>query len=151
MASYSWILGSGDWKDPSKWTPSGGPPKPTDSATITATGPSYTVTVGTPDVANSLTLSSSSATLNDTASLTIDGALALSAGALNVNSAGVLTVNGLLSLSGGSLNVNSGATAASLTQTGGTIGGTGKLTVSGAATFSGGAFGIQTGNRNDAA
>ena len=145
MASYSWILGSGDWNNPGKWTPTGGPPKSTDSAAIAATGASYTITVDTPDAANSLTLSSSSATLNDTASLTIGGALALSAGALNVNSAGVLTANGLLSLSGGSLNVNSGATAASLTQTGGTIGGTGKLTISGAATFSGSAFGTQTG------
>src|SRR3984957_10960862 len=139
MASFSWILGSG------KWTPTGGPPKSTDSATIAATGASYTVTIDTPDAANSLTLSSSSATLNDTASLTIGGVLALSAGALNVNSPGLLTVNGPLNLSGGSLNVNSSATVSSLTQTAGTIGGAGKLTVSGAATFSGGAFGTQTG------
>src|SRR3984957_11412961 len=145
MASFSWILGSGDWNNPGKWTPTGGPPKSTDSATIAATGASYTVTIDTPDAANSLTLSSSSATLNDTASLTIGGVLALSAGALNVNSPGLLTVNGPLNLSGGSLNVNSSATVSSLTQSAGTIGGAGKLTVSGAATFSGGAFGTQTG------
>ena len=47
-----------------------------------------------------------------------------------------ITSLGALDVTGGALNVNSG-TAASLAQTGGTLGGAGKLTVSGAATFSG--------------
>ena len=57
-----------------------------DSATIAARGPT-TVTVNSADAANSLTLSSANATLNDdgaSASLTIGGTLAISAGTLNV-------------------------------------------------------------------
>lgn len=39
MASYSWKLASsGDWNVASNWSPSGGPPKSTDTATISATG-----------------------------------------------------------------------------------------------------------------
>ena len=145
MASYSWIGGSGDWNVPGNWTPSG-PPKATDSATIAATGSDYTVTVDTTDAAGSLALSSADATLEDTASLTIGGTLTISAGSLNVISSGVLTANGPLNLSGGKLVISSSSgTAASLAQTGGTLGGTGKLTVSGAATFSGSQYSEQSG------
>jgi hypothetical protein len=34
MASYTWKGVSGDWNLASDWTPAGGPPKSTDSATI---------------------------------------------------------------------------------------------------------------------
>ena len=44
MASYTWKGVSGDWNLASDRTPSGGPPKSTDSATIGGTG-TYTVAV----------------------------------------------------------------------------------------------------------
>jgi hypothetical protein len=77
MTSYTWNLASnGDWSAASNWSPSGGPPKSTDSATIAVTGSAYTVTVSSADVASSLTLSSANAAVNDAgagASLTIGG------------------------------------------------------------------------------
>ncbi len=66
MASYSWKLASsGDWNVASNCSPSGGPPKSMDTATISATGSAYAVTVDSADVASSLTLSSANATLDD--------------------------------------------------------------------------------------
>jgi hypothetical protein len=56
MASYSWTGVSSHWNVAANWSPSGGPPTSTDTATIGGTG-TYTVTVETADVANSLTLS----------------------------------------------------------------------------------------------
>ncbi len=132
MTAYSWNLGSGDWNVAINWSPSGGPPTSSDSATISATGSNnYAVAVDSADVASSLTLSSANATLNDdgaSASLTIGGTPAISAGTLNVATtsvaSGVLTVNGPLNLSGGALTVNSGGRlnlGGTLSQTGGTL------------------------------
>ena len=45
MATYSWILDSGDWNSGGNWSPSGGPPTSADSATISATGSNYSVAV----------------------------------------------------------------------------------------------------------
>jgi hypothetical protein len=87
MTAYSWILGSGDWNLAANWSPSGGPPTSSDSATISATGSNYTVTVHSADAPSSLTLSSANATVNDgeaSASLTIGGMLAISAGTFNL-------------------------------------------------------------------
>ncbi len=144
--AYSWTGVSGNWKTASDWTPAGGPPTSSDSATISATG-TYTVTVDSADAASSLTFSSADATPNDagsSASLTIGGTLAMSAGALNVATesvaSGVLTVNGALDLFGGALNVNAGGqvnlggtlnyTGGTLTLNGGTIAGAGVVQVS---------------------
>jgi hypothetical protein len=52
MASYTWKGVSGDWNLAGDWTPAGGPPKSTDSATINGTA-TDTITVDTADVANS--------------------------------------------------------------------------------------------------
>ena len=126
MTSYAWKNGSGNWTA-SKWSPGGGPPTSTDSATISVSGSAYTVTVDSADSASSLTLSSANATLNDdgaSASLTIGGTLTMSNGVLNVanGTGGVLSV-GALYLSGGALNVNYNGTfnlgGGTLSQTGG--------------------------------
>jgi hypothetical protein len=128
MASYTWKGVSGDWNLASDWTPAGGPPKSTDSATINGSA-TDTITVDTADVANSLTLSDANATLNDdgsSASLTIGGTLTMSNGTLNISpddDGGVLTV-GALNLSGGALTVYSGGQLnlnGTLSQTGGTL------------------------------
>jgi hypothetical protein len=125
MTSYTWKGVSGDWNLASDWTPAGGPPKSTDSATINGTA-TDTITVDTADVANSLTLSDANATLNDdgsSASLTIGGTLTMSNGALNLGDGGSLTV-GALKLSGGALTVYSGGQLnlnGTLSQTGGTL------------------------------
>jgi hypothetical protein len=106
MTSYTWKGVSGDWNDPNNWTPAGGPPTASDSATINGSAAS-TVTVDTADAANSLTLSDPNATLNidgASASLTVDS-LTLSAGTLNVSSS---RDGGLLALSGGTLTQTGG-------------------------------------------
>ena len=130
MPSYSWNGVTGDWNVAANWTPSGGPPTSSDSATISATSSAYTVTVDSADVANSLTLSSATATLNDDgagASLTIGGTLAISAGTFNLATtsvaSGALTV-GALNLSGGALTINAGGRlnlGGAISQTGGTL------------------------------
>jgi hypothetical protein len=61
VTAYSWTGVGGDWNDASDWTPAGGPPTPSDSAMIGGTG-TYTVTVDSADVADSLTLSDANAT-----------------------------------------------------------------------------------------
>lgn len=128
MTSYTWTGVSGDWDVAGDWTPSGGPPTTSDSATINGTA-SFSVAVDTADVANSLTLSDANATLNDdgaSASLTIGETLTMSNGTLNISpdgDGGVLTVNELY-LSGGALNIYSGGqldAGFNLHQTGGTL------------------------------
>ena len=52
MTAYTWILGSGNWKTAADWSPAGGPPTSADSATISATGSNYTVTVNSADAAD---------------------------------------------------------------------------------------------------
>ena len=37
MASYTWTGVTGNWKTASDWTPAGGPPTASDSATINGT------------------------------------------------------------------------------------------------------------------
>jgi fibronectin-binding autotransporter adhesin len=120
MTSFTWKGVNGDWKTASDWTPSGGPPKSTDSATINGSA-TTTVTVDTADVAQSLTLSDANATLNDDsgASLTIGGTLAMSNGTLN--DTGTLTF-GALTLSGGALTIDGQLNlSGALDQTGGTL------------------------------
>ncbi len=44
MTSYTWQGISGDWNNASNWTPSGGPPTSSDSATIAGSA-TTTITV----------------------------------------------------------------------------------------------------------
>src|SRR5271166_2033195 len=80
MTAYTWIGGTGNWNVAANWSPTGGPPKATDTATISATGAAYTVTIDSADVAQSLTENSSSATVDDAGSLTLSATFTLSAG-----------------------------------------------------------------------
>ena len=47
MTSYTWQGISGDWNNGSNWTPSGGPPTSSDTATINGTA-TDTITVDMP-------------------------------------------------------------------------------------------------------
>ena len=131
MTAYSWLAGSGNWNVAAKWTPGGGPPQSTDTATISAGGSLYTITVDSADAAASLTLSSASATLDVNGALTIGGALNFSNGALTLESGGVLNLGGTLSQTGGALTLAGGtivggtinATGGTLAFTGGTLNG----------------------------
>ncbi len=100
MTAYTWIGGTGDWNLAANWSPSGGPPKATDTTTISATGAAYTVTIDTADVAASLTESSASATVDDTSSLTLIGTFTLSAGTFILGPGGTLS-GGTTKLKGG--------------------------------------------------
>jgi hypothetical protein len=133
MASYMWNGVSGDWNLASDWTPAGGPPTASDSATINGSA-TDTITVDTADVASSLTLTDANATLDDggaSASLTVGGLLTMSDGTLNISlgsrqdgyDGGSLTV-GALNLSGGAMTVNDDGQLnlnGTLSQTGGTL------------------------------
>ena len=65
----------------SSWTPTGGPPTASDTATINATG-TYTVTINSADVAQTVILDSAGATIDDIAggSLTVGGTLGIDTG-----------------------------------------------------------------------
>jgi len=120
MTAYTWIGGTGNWKVASNWSPSSpaGPPQATDTATISATGAPYTVTIGSADVAASLTESSASATVVDIGggSLTLTGTFTLSAGTFNLGSDGTLS-GGTTKLTGGTF-VCDGGTLSGLTYDG---------------------------------
>jgi len=111
MTAYTWIGGTGNWKVASNWSPSSpaGPPQATDTATISATGAPYTVTIGSADVAASLTESSASATVVDIGggSLTLTGTFTLSAGTFNLGSDGTLS-GGTTKLTGGTFVCDGG-------------------------------------------
>jgi hypothetical protein len=109
MTAYTWIGGTGDWDVGSNWSPSSpaGPPAATDTATISATGTAYTVTIDTADVAASLTESSTSATVDDTGSLTLTGTFTLSAGTFILGQGGTLS-GGTTQLTGGTFVCDGG-------------------------------------------
>ena len=109
MTAYAWIGGTGNWKVASNWSPGSpaGPPKATDSATISATGPAYTVTISSADVAQSLTESSASATVDDSGSLTLSGTFTLSAGTFILGPGGTLS-SGTTKLVGGTFACDGG-------------------------------------------
>jgi hypothetical protein len=81
MTDFTWIGGSGDWNSASSWAPTGGPPTASDTATINATG-TYTVTISSADVAQTVILDSATATIADASggSLTVGGTLGIDAG-----------------------------------------------------------------------
>ena len=109
MTAYTWIGGTGDWNVASNWSPSSpaGPPTATDSATISATGPAYTVTIDSADVAQSLTENSSSATVDDAGSLTLGATFTLSAGTFILGQGGTLS-GGTTKLTGGTFACDGG-------------------------------------------
>ena len=107
MTAYTWTGVTGDWNVAANWTPSGGPPTATDTATISATGPAYTVAIDTADVAQSLIENSASATVDDTGSLTLTGIFTLSAGTFNLGSGGTLS-GGTTQLTGGTFACDGG-------------------------------------------
>ena len=109
MTAYTWIGGTGDWDLASNWRPSSpaGPPKATDTATVSAPGPAYTVTIDTTDVAKSLTENSASATVDDTGSLTLSGTFTLSAGTFILDSGGTLS-GGATKIAGGTFACEGG-------------------------------------------
>jgi hypothetical protein len=118
MTAYTWIGGTGDWRVASNWSPSGsaGPPTATDTATISATGTAYTVTIDTADVAKSLTENSSSATVDDAGSLTLGRTFTLSAGTFILGQGGTLS-GGTAKLRGGAF-VCEGGTLSGVTYDG---------------------------------
>jgi hypothetical protein len=123
MTSYTWNGVNGHWRIASDWSPAGGPPTASDSATIGGSG-TYTVTVSLSDFASSLTLSDPNATLNDVgkhASLTIGGPLNLSGGALTIGSRGKLNLGGTLSQTGGTLTLEGKISGGTIDSTAGTL------------------------------
>src|SRR5580658_8300362 len=105
MTAYTWIGGMGDWDVGSNWSPSSpaGPPTATDTATISAAGPVYTVVIDSADVAQSLTESSASAIVEDIGSLTLSRTFTLSAGTFFLGQGGTLS-GGTTKLKGGTLD-----------------------------------------------
>ncbi len=81
MATFDWVGGSHDWDSGSSWTPTGGPPTATDTATINATG-TYAVAITSADVAQTVSLDSAGATIDDLpgGSLTLGGTLGIDIG-----------------------------------------------------------------------
>jgi hypothetical protein len=106
VTAYTWIGGTGNWKTASNWSPAG-PPTATDTAAISETGAAYTVTINSADVAQSLTESSSSATVDDVGSLTLSSTFTLSAGTFILGSGGALS-GGATKLTGGTFTCDGG-------------------------------------------
>jgi hypothetical protein len=107
MTAYTWIGGTGYWDVAANWSPSGGPPKATDTATISATGAAYTVTINSARAAQSLTESSASATVDDTGSLTLSGTFTLSAGTFILDKGATLR-RGTTTIAGGTFVCDGG-------------------------------------------
>jgi fibronectin-binding autotransporter adhesin len=117
--NYSWTQGaSGNWNVAANWSPAA-VPSGGDNATFGTLASAYTVQVTDTRSINNLTISGSSAALNQTgfgASLTVGGVFAVNAGTYTLSN-GTLTLNG-------SMTTGSGASA---TWTGGTLAGSGTL------------------------
>jgi hypothetical protein len=93
VTAYTWVGATGNWDVASNWSPSSpaGPPTAADAATISATGPAYTVTIDTADAAKSLSERSASATVEDIGSLTLSKTFTLSAGTFILGPGGTLS------------------------------------------------------------
>ena len=113
MTSYTWNGVSGDWNNANDWTPAGGPPTSSDSATINGTA-TTTITIDTADAANSLILDDPNATIDDitpwqfpsgSSTLQLSSTFILSAGTFILGSGG-LDANG--AISGGTIIVAGG-------------------------------------------
>ncbi|MBK7685932.1 MAG: hypothetical protein IPJ25_07890 [Rhodocyclaceae bacterium] len=137
VTGTNWILwdGGGDgtsWGSAGNWS-TDTVPTSTDNVLIDVVGtPTITLPSGTFSInriSSTETFTVSGGTLAVAGVCKFSGLLTLSSGALTLNGAAV--INGGLSLSGGTLIANSATTATTLTQTGGTLGGTGTLTLTG--------------------
>jgi len=106
MTSYTWGSAvSGTWSTAADWTPSGVPSSSADSATIDATGATYTVSYDeTSETIDDLTVDSATATLafDVGQTLTVDGATMLLAGTIDL-------INANAVLNAGSLTISPGA------------------------------------------
>ena len=105
----------------------------------TSTAGTITVASGATLQFDSGTFTLSGGTYNATGTTEISGVATANFNGVTVTSLGALVVTN------GAIDLETSATAASLTQTGGTIAGAGTLTVSGAASFSGGSWTVQSG------
>jgi hypothetical protein len=117
MTAFTWIGRSGNWDSGSSWTPNGGPPTAADTATINATG-TYTVTINSADVAQTVILDSAGATIKDVAggSLAVGGTLGIDTGTYDLLG-GTLTAAHIRIQHGGLLE-GSGTIGATVTNNG---------------------------------
>ncbi len=118
MTAFTWAGGTtGNWDSESSWTPTGGPPTATDTATISATG-AYGVVISSADVAQTVILDSAFATIEDIAggSLTVGGTLGIDTGTYNLMG-GTLTAAHIRIQHGGLLE-GSGTIGATVTNNG---------------------------------
>ena len=110
MTAIKWKSGAnGNWNVASDWS-TGAVPTSVDTVTVSAAG-TYTVSITDSEVAKSLTLGSTSATISDTGMLTLAGALTLTAGTFTLQSSGILAHATIVS-AGGTL-VSAGGTLSS--------------------------------------
>lgn len=113
MTTFTWNVGSANWDLGSSWNPTG-VPTASDTATISATG-TYTVTINSADVAQTVILDSANATINDTTggSLTVGGTLGIDTGTYDLMG-GTLTAAHIRIQQGGLLE-GSGTIGATVT------------------------------------
>jgi hypothetical protein len=95
MTAYTWTgasgRGSGNWDSPTSWSPAGGPPTATDTATISLTKyVDYNVIINSADAAQTLIEDAFHASVADVGSLTISNTFALEQGTFILNSGGIL-------------------------------------------------------------
>ena len=134
LASMLWTnVSGGDWDLASNWVNSGDStdhhvPIATDDAIIGLDGVSVTHVQGDTDSVNSLSITSTTASLNVS-----NGSLAIAAAS---------SISGSLTISGGTFDYSGSnvLSTGALTQTGGTLTGTGTVNVSGLTTWSGGSM-----------
>jgi fibronectin-binding autotransporter adhesin len=127
-ASFTWKSAqAGNWSTSANWTPGSVLPPGAaggDTATINATGASYTITYDeAAETLNLLTMNSAAATLSFNANdqLTVNQGTTLTAGTIDLlNSGAILKAGTLATTSGSTINIGSGAT---LTDNGATVGG----------------------------
>jgi hypothetical protein len=121
-AAVSWTDATGNWDVGGNWS-GGAVPVAADDVTINVITGVETITVrsiGGPFTINSLTIAG-------------DDILAITGNTLTVSNA--FTNNANTNISGGSLILNGVSSMGSLTQSGGTLGGTGTVSISGLATW----------------
>lgn len=101
--TLSWALpNSGGFTTAANWTPAEAPTSAFDTL-IAASGAAYTVSVGVPAAARSVTLSDASATLALSQTLTIGTSLTLNAGTVQVNAGGTIQAGSVLLTGAGTL------------------------------------------------
>jgi hypothetical protein len=95
MTAYTWTgdseRGSGNWDSPTSWSPAGGPPTATDTATVSLDKyVDYNVIINSADAAQTLIEDAFHASIADVGSLTISNTFALEQGTFILNSGGIL-------------------------------------------------------------